>query len=187
MSSPRNVQDSELLDGARRLDRNALEALHDRYYPPVYRYIYFRLGEERSSAQISAQVFAHLLGSLQKKRGPKENLEAWLLAQAARLVDAHLHDPPERGSPSLAARLAGRQRQPQPGEQGSDRTGEFDFVQRALAGVSSDEQHYLALRFTTRHSLGEIADLLGKPVRAVRALQFRALSAFSALFGEPPQ
>ena len=186
MSSSPSPQDSELLNGARRLDRNALEALHDRYYPEVFRYCYFRLGEAESSAQISARVFAQLLGAFQKKSGPKRGLEAWLMAQAARLVDATLHGPSTQESPSLMARLSRRQDGPQVYDQGLEGLGDIDLVQRSLIGLSSEEQHYLALRFTSQHSLGELADLLRAPVREVRALQHRALSALGRLFGGLP-
>ena len=130
------IQDSDLLEGARRLDRNALEALHDRYYPQVYRYVYFRLGEAQSSAQVAAQVFTRLLAALGKKRGPKTNLEAWLFAQAARLVDDQLHAHTGQGSHSLVAHATGQKSEAAVSDSQSQEYRQILFVQLALSELS---------------------------------------------------
>lgn len=182
--SSANLPDSDLLNGARRLDRYALEVLHDRYYPRVYQYVYFRLGETQASAQVTAQVFKYLLEALQQKGGLKQNLEAWLLTQASSLVDAHLLGRVEQDTPSLVAVAARRQNAQESSQPPPEVQQHLLFIQRALSGLSSEEQHYLAMRFSVVRSLDEIADLLGKPLRTVRAAQFKALASFRRLLEE---
>ena len=178
-----DIPEPDLLSGARRLDRNALEALHDRYYPQVYRYVYFRLGEGQSSAQITAQVFIHLLEALGKRRGPHKNLESWLFSQAAQLVDDQYQTPAVQGYQSLIARAASQQSADADADDYSRAYRQILFVQRAIADLSPDEQHFLALRFSQPRSLGEVADLMGKSLRSMRVLQERTLKSFGSAFG----
>ena len=175
--------ESDLLDGARRLDRYALETIYDLYYPKIYRYVYFRLGEAETSKRASAQVFEAFLATIQKKRTPTQDLDAWMYAQAAHLVDKLSKDKPVRASPSLVSHLANR-----PSDSGAlDEDwlveSQISLVQQALFGISNDKQHYLSIRFTTWRSLGEIAELIGKPIRSMRKLQYRALVSLGRAFG----
>lgn len=176
--------DADLLDGARRLDRNALEALHDRYYPQIYRYAYFRLGDAQMSAQVSAQVFTNLLRVLQKERARNQNLETWMFTQAAVLVDDMIRDPSRHASPSLVAHYANRSQGLEEAEKSRLSGIQLELVQRAISTLSKEAQHYCSMRFTTRRSLGEIADSTGKSIRATRTIQHRALASLGRVFGE---
>jgi RNA polymerase sigma-70 factor (ECF subfamily) len=166
------------------LDRNALELIHDRYYPLVYRYVYFRLGGRGISAQITSQVFDKMLRDLSGKHAPKQNFEAWIFRQAALLVDAHLLAPSEMASPSLVASAVQRPNVVHQNDEDLIEKQQIRLFQRIISGLKPQEQHYLALRFTAARSLGEVADLLGKPVRVLRKVQFQVLSSLAKIFAE---
>ena len=71
-----------LLKGARRLDRVVLSRVFDVFYPKLYAYIVFRIGEPELSSQITGQVFIELLEALSKRREPVNNLAGWLFQTA---------------------------------------------------------------------------------------------------------
>jgi RNA polymerase sigma-70 factor (ECF subfamily) len=57
-------------------------------------------------------------------------------------------------------------------------------VQGALAQLTPEQQHVLALRFGQGYSIEETAAILNKNINAVKALQFRALSSLQRQIGE---
>ena len=57
-------------------------------------------------------------------------------------------------------------------------------VRQAILGLTADQQHVLALRFSEERSLQETADIMEKSVSAVKALQFRAVAALQRQLSE---
>ena len=57
-------------------------------------------------------------------------------------------------------------------------------VRQAILELTAEQQHVLALRFFEERSLQETADIMGKSVTAVKALQFRAIAALQRQLSE---
>lgn len=164
------------------LEPRALEALHDRYYPEIYRYVLYRLGDLETAEDVASDVFVRLLEATQAGRGPRQSLRGWLIGTAHHLVMDHFRrfyaaretrldddfpsvtEDPSRAIESIELRRA---------------------VQSALIRLTHEQQHVLALRFGGGYSLEETAGLMGKKANAIKALQFRALAALRRVLGEP--
>ena len=58
------------------------------------------------------------------------------------------------------------------------------LVQQAVAQLTDEQQHVLALRFGQGYSIEETAVFLKKNINAVKALQFRALASLQRQIGE---
>ena len=173
-TSPPDFAEDELLSRARRLDRNALGELHDCYYPEMYRYAVYRLGNGPVCEDVVAEVFLRFMQALDQRRGPRRNLRLWLLQNLAQLVDQRLAE--AAGLPRHPAAA-----QPSPGTVPptvSEELLQEQRLRRALRRLPQDQQHYLALRFSQERHLDEISALLGQRGDDLRALQYRALSAF---------
>jgi len=173
----------DLLQRARRLDHSTLTEIHDRYYPDVFRYARYRLGDEKVAEDITSEVFLVLLDALHKRRGPTQNLRGWLLGTASNLVNDHLR------------RLYSRKVEPLELEEddlvdGDQIEKRYDDawqklqVRQALPLLTAEQQHVLALRFADECSLEETAQIMGKSVTAIKALQFRAIVALRRLLDE---
>ena len=169
------------LDGLRKLDSQSIGAIYDRYFPEVYRYVRYRIGDETIAEDIASDVFVRMLDAAQRKQGPQTNLRGWLIATASNAVnDLHrrhyrrpeevLSDAMPDGGPSLHAEVDTREQQ--------------RLVQGALARLTPEQQHVLALRFGQGYSIEETAAFLNKNINAVKALQFRALAALQRQVGE---
>ncbi len=169
------------LEGLRKLDSQAIGAVYDRYFPEVYRYVRYRIGDETIAEDIASDVFVRLLEASRKKQGPQSNLRGWLIATASNAVNDHhrrnyrrpveaLSETIPDGAPSIHTEVDLRERQ--------------HLVQRALARLTAEQQHVLALRFGQGYSLEETAAVLDKNINAVKALQFRALAALQRQIGE---
>jgi len=169
------------LDGLRRLDSHSIGAVYDRYFPEVYRYVRYRIGDETTAEDIASDVFVRLLEASRKKQGPQSNLRGWLIATASNAVNDHhrrhyrrpveaLSETMPDGAPGIHAEVDLREQKQQ--------------VQGALAQLTAEQQHVLALRFGQGYSLEETAEILNKNINAVKALQFRALSSLQRQIGE---
>lgn len=173
----------DLLSRAQRLDPAALTEIHDRYYPEIYRYVYYRLGDEPVCEDITSEVFLRLLDALGKKRGPVQNLRGWLFGTASNLVNDHLRIRYARQIDSLDADDS---ELPEDNhlEQAYDEAWLQQQVAHALKELTPEQQHVLALRFSEERSIEETASILGKSVTAVKGLQFRAIAALRRLIEE---
>ena len=169
------------LEGLRNLDSQSIGAVYDRYFPEVYRYIRYRIGDEAIAEDIASDVFVRLLEASQKKQGPRTNLRGWLIATASNAVNDHhrrhyrrpveaLSEGMPDGSSSIHTELDSREQQ--------------RLVQDALTQLTAEQQHVLALRFGQGYSLEETALFLNKNINSVKALQFRALASLQRQIGE---
>ena len=169
------------LDGLQKLDSQAVAAIYDRYFPDVYRYVFYRLGNESLAEDIASDVFVRLLEAVKSKRGPQTNLKGWLISTAANVIADHLRRIYRRPTESLSDSM------PDLGSSLTDeidRRHQTDAVRQAYAQLTPEQQNVLALRFGDGYSLEETATVMQKQVNAVKALQFRALAALQRHIGE---
>ena len=169
------------LNGLQSLDSQAISTIYDQYFSEVYRYVRYRINDDRTAEDIASDVFVRLLEAAQKKQGPQSSLKGWLIATASHSVNDHLRRQYRRpvealsdslpdGSPSIHSELDSREQN--------------RMVQSAYAQLTSEQQHVLALRFGQGYSLEETAAYLKKNINAVKALQFRALASLQRQIGE---
>jgi RNA polymerase sigma-70 factor (ECF subfamily) len=163
--------EAALLARARELDAHALGQIHDQFYPEIYRYALYRVGDAEVASDIAAEVFLRLLDSLHGGKPPRTTLRGWLFGVAAHQVADYWR----QGRVSAAL--------PDDLPDGHSVAGEVEErlrrveVRQALRRLTEDQQQILAFRFGDGFSVEESAALMGRSVTAVKALQFRALEA----------
>lgn len=162
--SPVELESDDILLRARRLDSNVLGQLHDLYYPEVYRYICYRMPDPPACETIASGVFIEYLEAINRGRAPRRNLLGWLLNTASTLVEARL-----RQRSDLPMSGPGQDLQP---------VHQLEQVLRpAIQKLSSEQQHFLALRFSKNRTIEQVARIMGKPVNELRGLQYHTLSS----------
>src|SRR5215210_6935273 len=67
-------------------DPRAFAPLYSRYFDPVYRYCYRRLGHPEAAADAAAQVFAKALAALPGYREDAPSFRSWLFAIAHNVI-----------------------------------------------------------------------------------------------------
>jgi len=170
------------LEGLTSLDSQALGAVYDRYFADVYRFVFYRLNDEKLAEDISSDTFVRLLEALKKRRGPQTNLKGWLLSTASHAVTDHLRQSYRHPVDDLAEGM--------PNGSTASLTEEVDrremvhSFQQAYVQLTAEQQNVLALRFGDGYSLEETARVMQKNVNAIKALQFRALAALQRNVGE---
>jgi len=173
--------DSSLIQQLQALDRRAISQVYDTYFPELYRYAFYRLGNEQQAEDLASEVFVRLLDALNEKRGPKENLKGWLFSTAAHMATDQMRKKYRRPEEELPETL--RDASPSPAAQSDERETNRS-VQAAYQTLTPEQQEVIALRFGQGYSLEEAAQLMKKNVNAIKALQFRALAAMQRVLGE---
>lgn len=172
------------INGLQKLDPQVISAVYDRYFPGVYRYVYYRLGDQQVAEDITSDVFVRLLEAVTAKRAPKSSLKGWLISTASNVVADHLRNKYRRPTEELPEKMVDDFSASVTDE--VDQRQKTDAVRKAFAQLTLEQQHVLSLRFGDGYSLEETASLMNKKVNAIKALQFRAVASLQRLIGEVP-
>jgi len=173
LRDPTADDEMELLTRARRLDAEALGAIHDRYYPLVFRYIAFRVGDRQAAEDLAAEVFSRFLTALRERQAPQKTLRGWLFGVAAHVaMDYHRAHYRSR-QVELDETLPSDEADP---EDALDMNLQNESLRKAVAELTDDQQHVIALRFGQSMPIQEVARSMGKSEGAVKQLQARALA-----------
>lgn len=174
---------SDDLEGLKRLDAHTVSAIYDRYFPDVYRYVRFRLNDDRQAEDIASDVFVRLLEAARAGRGPETNLKAWLLATASHILTDHLRKSYRRPESELPEDLADEFHSLTINLENKEQARR---LKTALSNLTGEQQIVIALRFGQAYSLEETALLMKKNANAIKQLQFRALAALNRFLSEMP-
>lgn len=165
-----------LLARARQFDTDALAQIHDTYYGPIFRYIAFRVSDHHSAEDLASEVFTRFLAALRQRNPPSTTLRGWLYAVAGNIVSDHLRRRYRAPHVELDEEIASSADGPDElAEAASTRAD----LREAMAGLTEEQQHVLALRFDRELPIQEVARAIGKSEGAVKQLQARAIAALA--------
>jgi len=170
----------DLLERARRFDRQALAEIYDLYSPGLYQYCMRLLGEASAAEECVAETFSRLLQALKAGKGPREYLQAYLYRVAHNwMTDLFRREKPEGqlveeiwsdGTPGPEARAELNIRQ--------------ERLRAALRRLTPEQQQVILLKFVEDWENQAIGRALGKPAGAVKSLQHRALRSLQRILEE---
>jgi RNA polymerase sigma-70 factor (ECF subfamily) len=176
---PGHQEDDACLVALAKADPRAFAPLYARYFDPVYRYCYRRLGHPEAAADATAQVFAKALAALPGYREDAPSFRSWLFAIAHNVVVDDLRS--RRPLAPMAAAAHVEATDPSPEE--TALTNEAGCLVRGLlAQLPPDQRHILELRLAGLTG-PEIAAALGRSLGAVKIAQVRAFARLRASLG----
>jgi RNA polymerase sigma-70 factor (ECF subfamily) len=164
------IPKQDLLVQAKQLEPCALAEIYDLYSPRLYRYAIRLLGDACIAEDCVAETFSRFLQALQKGKGPRDYLQAYLFRAAHNfIVDHYRHQQPEcildDDTPDCENT-----------EENASLNIRQHHVRAALLELTKDQGQVIALKFLEGWENEEIARVLNKPVGAVKSLQHRALA-----------
>jgi RNA polymerase sigma-70 factor (ECF subfamily) len=175
------INDEHAIKGLKELDRQVIGAIYDQYFSEVYRYACYRVGDAALAEDIASDVFLRLVEASQAGKGPQTNLKGWLIGTASHIVADQFRKKYRRTEESISDEVPDKN--PQPAVE-VDQREQKRTMENAYKVLTPEQQEVIALRFRQGYSLEETAGIMKKNVNAVKALQFRALSALSRELGE---
>ena len=175
------VTEKRLLEQAQAFDEEALAKLYDQYAPRIYAYLYRRVQDAQLAEDLTGEVFLRVLQAIRSERFWHTSFRAWLYRIAHNLVVDHYRKRP----PGVVA----LDEQPI-GDESEDVEAVLaerfsrQRLQEALRCLTPDQQQVIALRFGEQLTAREVAEVMGKSVGAVEALQHRALASLRRILEE---
>jgi RNA polymerase sigma-70 factor (ECF subfamily) len=166
--------DMDLLERARDLEEEALAAIFDEYYTPLYRYIFYHVSHAQTAEDLTAEVFRRLLEHLHAGRGPRRNLKSWLFRVAHNLVIDEARRFVRRDHQSLDDYLLATDANV---ERKTQQAILAQQAQQALDLLTPKQRSVIILKYLVGLENTEVADALALPIGAVKSLQHRALAA----------
>jgi RNA polymerase sigma-70 factor (ECF subfamily) len=155
-------------------DRQALAEVYDEFHPPIYRYVSRQVEDMDTARDLTAEVFNRFLDALERGQGPQKSSGSWLYRAAHNIVVDHYRRREFRGHLPLPEHLA---------DAGADPALEAETlvnvekVHLALRTLTPDQQQVITLKFLAGFSNAEVAEIMDKPVGAVKSLQHRGLAS----------
>jgi RNA polymerase sigma-70 factor, ECF subfamily len=162
-------KEQELLRLASQLDAEALAEIYDRYSPVLYAYAMRLLSDTALAEDCVAESFVRFLKSLQKGQGPRDHLRAYLYRIAHNWIVDYYRD--HQKTSELTETLPGEEFTE---EEATKRVRQRE-IRQAIQYLTPDQQKVIALKYLEDQSNEEIAQVLQKPVGAIKAIQHRAL------------
>jgi RNA polymerase sigma-70 factor (ECF subfamily) len=175
----RDLSESRLIEKGKAYDSEALSELYRRYADAIFRYVYYRVGDQAVAEDLVSDVFVRMLEGLPSYQDIGRPFEAWLYRIAhARVVDHYRKGNRRRVAPLDERLAAGDEADPrQLAVDRDDRRRTWEAVNE----LTEDQQQVISLRFLAGYSTQEVACLLGKTEGAVKALQHRGLASLRRL------
>lgn len=173
-----NTSDEKLLQKVWNFDHKALTAVYDQYHPLLYRYIVRQVSDGETARELTAVVFERFLAALKNGNGPQTQLKAWLYRTAHNLVIDHYRRQAHRDHLPLADTLPSHSITP---GQLAEQHLLGEQAKNALQSLTPAQQQVIALKFLEGFSNAEVAELINKPIGAVKALQHRGLARLQQL------
>lgn len=164
---------------ASQLETQALAEIYDIHSPGIYRYSMRLLGKESLAEDCVAETFARFLKSLQQRRGPCDNLQAYLY----RIAHNWIVDSYRNGRETVELSEALRSEADVPEEAAAKHIRQKQ-VRNAIRCLTPDQQQVISLKYLEEMSNEEVAHVMRKPIGAVKSIQHRALRSLHKLLEE---
>jgi RNA polymerase sigma-70 factor, ECF subfamily len=172
-------EEQEILQLAAQLNTKALATIYDTHSSGIYRYAMRLLGDATVAEDCVAETFARFLKALQEGRGPRDHLQAYLYRIAHNwIVDFYrVH----RQTLELSETLQSETDLPE--EETAKRIRQKQ-IRKAIRSLTPDQQKVIALKYLEDWCNEEIAQVMKKPIGAIKSIQHRALKSLQRILTE---
>ncbi len=173
------AESDEVLVERAKADLEAFGGLYERYVGAIYSYIYHRTGVVADAEDLTERVFMQALTHLDRYSYRGMPFSVWLYRIAHNSVANWYRDRSRHKSVPMDEAILGSD-----GGSGElDQVEAVILVQRAVAGLASERQQVLLLKFVEDLPHSEIGKIMGRSEGAVKALLHRTLRALKEEMG----
>lgn len=163
------LSDSALIERSRDGDPNAFAELYHRYLPPVYRFIFRRVGGDVTVAEdLTSQVFLEALDHLTKYQ-ERGKFVAWLFTITRRRLVDRFRKTTMASLEDVSESVLGI-------SDGLEHRQNMKHLQQILETLDDDQRELLQLRFSAQLSFAEMASVLRRNEAAVKMSLYRVLN-----------
>jgi RNA polymerase sigma-70 factor (ECF subfamily) len=161
-------------------DADAFGELYDRYVDLIYRYIYYRVGNQALAEDLTSETFLRALRRITTFTWQGRDIGAWFVTIARNLVADHFKSGRFRLEVATSDMLDADRAEEGPENAVLDSITNGALLE-AVKQLGSEQQECIVLRFLQGLSVAETALAMGKNEGAIKALQYRAVRALGRL------
>ncbi len=176
------MTDEQLLARAKQLDPAALQALHERYYESVARYIQFKVGNLQTVEDLSGEVFVRVIEGLRKGHAWRDSPHGWVMGIARHVVADYYRKRERMTEVKLTERLAAAEDN-SPFHQVVQNERKQQLMQ-AIHQLTNEQRDVILMRFIEGIDIQGVAKAINKTPGAVKGLQYRAVRALAEIMQE---
>lgn len=162
---------------ARTGDQGAFAQIYERYATPIYRYIYYRVGEIELAEDLRSEVFLRMFEDLDRYEDRGWPLSAWLY----RIAHDRTIDSVRRRKARPVVPLDDWTGVCEGPESTVDERIHREEVMRLLERLTHEQRQVIQLRFLSDLSIQEVAQRTGRSEGAVKALQHRGIQSLARM------
>lgn len=179
---PTIASEDELVRRAVRGDAEAFGDLYMLNLDKIYRYVFYKVGNEREAEDLTEQVFLSAWEAIGRYRHKGYPFSSWLYRIAHNVViDYYRTGKEEESLEAVSFTLADENPRP---EELLTQKAEMSRLSEAIAQLPEKKQELIILRFVEGLSHTQVAQILGKSEGACRVIQHRALITLSEILGK---
>ena len=162
-----------------RVEPAAFAAVYDHYFPRVYNYVRYRVGDAATADDLTARVFARVLAKIKRYSPEQAPFAAWLFAIARNAVNDHLRAQKRRRWLSLDVISDRFSVEPKPEEILVRKEGHAALL-AAVARLSDRQRNLIGLKFGAGLTNRRIAELTGLSESNVGVILYRTMRRLRA-------
>lgn len=166
--------DRLLIERVRRGDQDAARTIYERYFDRIYNYVYARIGRVEDAEDLAIDTMTRSLTRLDLFHDQGVAFSSWLYRIAHNATIDHYR---RRGKVTLVPlETATLPQSADPSDLALEQLSNEE-LREALRELTDEQQQVLILRFFQDLTAAQVAEIIGKSVGAVQALQHRALGS----------
>lgn len=169
-----------LVRRAKNRDQEAFGALYDEYVDPIFRYVYYKVGDFAESQDLTGQTFLKAFENIDSYEIRDVAFSSWLYRIAHNLVVDYFRRESKRESvpideqPPMHA-TGGNPVETVLADMDSER------LSRAMQKLTHNQREIVVLKFIDNLSNTQVAEIMGISVGAVKSAQKRGLLALNKI------
>ena len=167
----------EVVTLAKKSNTEAFSTLYTTYFSPIYKYIYFRIGNKAEVDDLVQDVFLKAFSSFSNYSNEGEYAEKPFLAYLYTIarnstIDHYRKKKPVEIDEEEYLNIADTQDTP---EEFASKKHTSEILLREISNLPTDQEEVVTLRCINGFSTKEISSMLDKTEDAIRQLQSRAI------------
>lgn len=183
MPAAQAEEDDQTLAQRAKTEREAFGILYERHVTAIYRYVYYRVGSQEDTEDLTARVFARALKHIRNYNDRGVPFTAWLYRIAHNVVANHHRDNSRHPAVPLeeVEIFTG---QDDDHDQRIDGERERNKLLRAIRLLPEERQHLIVLKFVEQMQNAEIGQIMNRSEGAIKSLYHRTLLQLREIMDE---
>jgi RNA polymerase sigma-70 factor (ECF subfamily) len=175
------VLNEDLIHRAQEGEPIVVSAIYERYQRGIFRYLYYRVGDQQTAEDLTSEVFLRMIEALKNYNNHKISFQAWLFQIARNLSIDHYRKMSVQQNVPLEDNLPIDEKEPLE-LVSQELTSEK--LRQALVKLPENQRDVIVMRFISGMPIGEVAESLHKSEDSIKGLQRRALLALREILNQ---